>query len=118
MLLFSFAGECSCWVGSVANVTKESRERYIVVRWHQFMALWPFAPHHVLNDFFFVFRWQKIQRQFIRAEEEVSKLQEFRGLDEFAVMYQPWPTKVTVIILAMCFCLKCNKLHHFYGHLM
>jgi hypothetical protein len=24
---YFFAGECSCWVGQISNVTKESRER-------------------------------------------------------------------------------------------
>lgn len=64
---FIHRGECSCWVGTISNVTKESRER-----------------------------WQKIQHQFVRVEEEVAKLQEFRGLDEFAVMYQPWSTNVSL----------------------
>lgn len=49
------------------------------------------------------FRWQKIQREFIKVEEEVARLQEFRGLDEFAVIYQPWSTNISVIILSMCF---------------
>ncbi|CRK94860.1 CLUMA_CG008352, isoform A [Clunio marinus] len=64
---FIHRGECSCWVGTVSNATKESRER-----------------------------WQKIQRHFIRVEEEVAKLEEFRGLDEFAVMYQPWSNNVSL----------------------
>jgi len=44
-------------------------------------------------------RWQKIQREFVQVEAEVAQLAEFRGLDEFAVMYQPWSRNVSVIIL-------------------
>ncbi|KAG5672555.1 hypothetical protein PVAND_002673 [Polypedilum vanderplanki] len=66
---FIHRGECACWVGPLANVTKESRER-----------------------------WMKIQQRFIQVEEEVAKSEEFRRLDEFAVMYQPWSTNVSLIV--------------------
>ena len=46
--------------------------------------------------FLWFYRWQNIQNEFIRVEEEVSKAKEFRGLDEFAVVYQPWSTKLSV----------------------
>ncbi|XP_070504214.1 phospholipase B1, membrane-associated-like [Chironomus tepperi] len=66
---FIHHGECACWVGSLSNITKESRER-----------------------------WKKIQRQFISVEEEVAKLDEFRRLDEFAVMYQPFTKNISIIV--------------------
>jgi hypothetical protein len=34
-------------------------------------------------------QWGRIQREFNQAEEEVAKLKEFQGLNEFAVVYQP-----------------------------
>lgn len=43
------------------------------------------------------FRWQNIQNEFVRVEKEVASAKEFRGYDEFAVVYQPWSTKVSVI---------------------
>jgi hypothetical protein len=45
---------------------------------------------------FFFCRWRKIQTEFIRAEEAVAKLPEFRALDEFAVMYQPFSKNLSV----------------------
>lgn len=42
-------------------------------------------------------RWHKIQHQFIKVEEEVAKLEEFRGFDEFSVMYQPFSSGISVI---------------------
>jgi hypothetical protein len=45
-----------------------------------------------------MFRWKEIQRRFIKVEEEVARMDEFRRLDEFAVMYQPWSTNLSVII--------------------
>jgi hypothetical protein len=64
---FIHRGECACWVGTISNVTRESRQR-----------------------------WQNIQNEFVRVEAEVAKSKEFRGLDEFAVVYQPWSTKLSL----------------------
>ncbi|XP_039429002.1 phospholipase B1, membrane-associated-like [Culex pipiens pallens] len=60
-------GECSCWVGKLYNQTDESR-----------------------------LRWHRIQDGMVQAEREVAKLDEFRRLDEFAVMYQPWSTEISL----------------------
>jgi hypothetical protein len=49
-----------------------------------------------LCELFSVVRYKKIQQRFIDVEEEVAKAEEFRRLDEFAVMYQPWSTNVSV----------------------
>lgn len=60
-------GECSCWVGRLYNQTKELRERY-----HQIQA-----------------RMQVV-------EKEVAAMKEFRELQEFAVVYQPFTTALNV----------------------
>ncbi|XP_055597334.1 phospholipase B1, membrane-associated-like [Uranotaenia lowii] len=60
-------GECSCWVGRLYNQTEASRDR-----------------------------WRRIQQQMIKAEVEVSEMDEFRRLDEFAVVHQPWSTQLTL----------------------
>lgn len=52
--------ECSCWVGRLFNPTEATRKRLL-----------------------------RLQKEFIRAEEEVARYPEFRGLNEFAVVYQP-----------------------------
>lgn len=44
-----------------------------------------------------LYRLQNIQYDFIRAEEEVAKSSEFRGLKEFAVVYQPLTTNFSVL---------------------
>lgn len=53
------------------------------------------------NLFFSLFvcslcRWRRIQQEFVEAEEAVAKLPEFRALDEFAVMYQPFTKNLSV----------------------
>ncbi|XP_065084834.1 phospholipase B1, membrane-associated-like [Ochlerotatus camptorhynchus] len=60
-------GECSCWVGKAYNQTDKSRQR-----------------------------WRAIQEGMIKVEEEVSQMDEFRRLDEFAVVYQPWSTHISL----------------------
>uniref|UniRef100_A0A182K1T2 SGNH hydrolase-type esterase domain-containing protein n=1 Tax=Anopheles christyi TaxID=43041 RepID=A0A182K1T2_9DIPT len=60
-------GECSCWIGKLYNQSEGTRER-----------------------------WARIQDELIRVEQEVAESQEFRGLDEFAVVYQPWSLNVTL----------------------
>lgn len=60
-------GECSCWVGRLYNQTKELQERY-----------------------------STIQRKMQDVEEEVGSMKEFRGLKEFAVMYQPFSRRLNV----------------------
>ncbi|XP_037033341.1 phospholipase B1, membrane-associated-like [Bradysia coprophila] len=60
-------GECSCWVGRLYNQTKELQERYSV-----------------------------IQRKMQDIEEEVASMKEFRGLKEFAVMYQPFSRRLNL----------------------
>ncbi|XP_050093192.1 phospholipase B1, membrane-associated-like [Anopheles aquasalis] len=60
-------GECSCWIGKLYNQSDASRER-----------------------------WARIQEQYISVEREVAESAEFRGLDEFAVVYQPWSLNVTM----------------------
>lgn len=59
--------ECSCWVGRLYNQSDEMKKRI-----------------------------QRIQHNFIKAEENVAKLKEFRGLKEFAVVYQPLTKNFTV----------------------
>lgn len=41
-------------------------------------------------------RWSRIQQEYIRVEEEVARMKEFRGLDTFAVVLQPWSKKSSV----------------------
>uniref|UniRef100_A0A182YNY3 Phospholipase B1, membrane-associated n=1 Tax=Anopheles stephensi TaxID=30069 RepID=A0A182YNY3_ANOST len=60
-------GECSCWIGKLYNQSDASRAR-----------------------------WRRIQNEMIRVEKEVAESKEFRGLDEFAVVYQPWSLNVTM----------------------
>uniref|UniRef100_A0A182MY44 Phospholipase B1, membrane-associated n=1 Tax=Anopheles dirus TaxID=7168 RepID=A0A182MY44_9DIPT len=60
-------GECSCWVGKLYNQTDASRER-----------------------------WARIQDEYSRVEKEVAESKEFRGLSEFAVVYQPWSLNVSM----------------------
>ncbi|XP_053670197.1 phospholipase B1, membrane-associated-like [Anopheles nili] len=60
-------GECSCWVGQLYNQSDASRDR-----------------------------WARIQDQYTRVEKEIAESQEFRGLDEFAVVYQPWSLNVSM----------------------
>uniref|UniRef100_A0A182MTA8 Uncharacterized protein n=1 Tax=Anopheles culicifacies TaxID=139723 RepID=A0A182MTA8_9DIPT len=60
--------ECPCWVGPMHNSTKESRAR-----------------------------WARIQMQYRKVEEEVAMMDEFRGLDEFAVVHQPWTRNLSLM---------------------
>lgn len=60
-------GECSCWVGRLYNQTKELREQYA-----------------------------RIQARMQVVEKEVAAMKEFRALKEFAVVYQPFTTELTV----------------------
>lgn len=63
-------GECSCWVGRLYNQTKELQERYSL-----------------------------IQRKMQDVEEDVGNMKEFRGLKEFAVMFQPFSRRLNVTVL-------------------
>ncbi|EAT42506.1 AAEL005957-PA [Aedes aegypti] len=60
-------GECSCWVGTAYNQTDETRQR-----------------------------WKIIQEGMVKVEKEVSQMDEFRRLDGFAVVYQPWSTHLSL----------------------
>ncbi|XP_021707467.1 phospholipase B1, membrane-associated [Aedes aegypti] len=60
-------GECPCWVGPIHNSTESSRSR-----------------------------WARIQKQYKKVEEEVPLMDEFRGLDEFAVVHQPWTKRLSL----------------------
>ncbi|XP_049289997.1 phospholipase B1, membrane-associated-like isoform X2 [Anopheles funestus] len=60
-------GECSCWIGKLYSQSNTSRER-----------------------------WGRIQDEYIKMEKEIAESKEFRGLDEFAVVYQPWSLNVTM----------------------
>lgn len=60
-------GECSCWVGHLYNQGRETQERY-----------------------------HRIQLEIHRAENSVALMKEFRGLKEFAVVFQPWPEGLNV----------------------
>ncbi|XP_058832471.1 phospholipase B1, membrane-associated-like [Topomyia yanbarensis] len=60
-------GECSCWVGKLYNQSDVSRTR-----------------------------WRTIQEKMAEVEEEVVKMDEFRRLDEFAAIHQPWSTKLSL----------------------
>lgn len=66
-------GECSCWVGRLYNQTKELQMRY-----------------------------HRIQEKMQIVEKEVSSLKEFRELQEFAVVYQPFTTGLNVILTHYC----------------
>lgn len=67
-------GECSCWVGRLYNQTKELQDRYF-----------------------------QIQRKMQIVEKEVANMKEFRGLREFAVVYQPFTTHINVIKIILLF---------------
>lgn len=43
-----------------------------------------------------VAKYMKIQEAFIQVEQEVSLLNEFRNLQEFAVVYQPFTLNMTI----------------------
>jgi hypothetical protein len=47
-------------------------------------SCWAGSRHSVSSK-----QWGRIQEEFNKAEEEVAKLKEFQGLNEFAVVYQP-----------------------------
>ena len=70
-------GECSCWVGHLYNQTKELQETY-----------------------------HRIQTKMQIVEKEVAEMKEFRGLREFAVVYQPFTTGISVIIYFIIFILN------------
>ncbi|XP_055693017.1 phospholipase B1, membrane-associated-like [Lutzomyia longipalpis] len=59
--------ECSCWEGRLYNQTDELRQRL-----------------------------RNIQQEFIRAEAEVAQYDEFKGLQEFAVVYQPFSRNLSI----------------------
>lgn len=59
--------ECSCFMGGFFNATKKTR-------------IW----------------FSQIELEYMRAEEEVTKMEEFRNLSDFAVIYQPFGVNSTV----------------------
>lgn len=61
-------GECSCWIGHLYNQNKKNQELY-----------------------------HRIQEEMHDVEYNVAQMKEFRNLDEFAVVYQPWPVELNVI---------------------
>lgn len=63
-------GICSCFTGLFFNATDKTRALF-----------------------------EKIEDKYIQVEEELARLPEFRGLKEFAVVYQPWTVNVTVSII-------------------
>lgn len=62
-------GECSCWLGHLYNQSKYAQEQY-----------------------------HRIQIEMQKMEEEVVNLKEFRNLNEFAAVFQPWPMGLNVCI--------------------
>lgn len=61
------SGMCSCFTGLFFNATNDTREWF-----------------------------QNIEQRYIEVDEQVAKSTEFRGLKEFAVVYQPFTKNVTV----------------------
>lgn len=59
--------ECSCWVGPLYNKTQKFRERL-----------------------------KKIQEKLIQVEAEVAELEEFKNLQEFALVHQPFTLDISV----------------------
>lgn len=62
--------ECSCWEGRLYNQTDQLRRRL-----------------------------HNIQQEFIKAEAEVAQYDEFKGLQEFAVVYQPFSLNLSVSLV-------------------
>uniref|UniRef100_A0A336LEH8 CSON009274 protein n=1 Tax=Culicoides sonorensis TaxID=179676 RepID=A0A336LEH8_CULSO len=60
-------GMCSCFTGLFFNATSDTR------KW-----------------------FEEIEERFMKVEEEVAKMEEFKGLQEFAVVYQPWGVNSTL----------------------
>lgn len=60
-------GECSCWIGHLYNQNKKNQELY-----------------------------HRIQEEMHDVEYNVAQMKEFRNLDEFAVVYQPWSVGLNV----------------------
>lgn len=73
--------ECSCWQGNTYKATAEARKR-----------------------------WKKIEREFTAVEEEVARSTIWRGLNDFAVVYQTWSTEISVIFLKKSFSMKITLL--------
>lgn len=59
--------ECSCWVGPLYNKTQKLRERLA-----------------------------RIQQELIKVEQEVAELEEFKNLQEFALVHQPFTLDISV----------------------
>lgn len=59
--------ECSCWIGNLYKKSKKDNERY-----------------------------HRIQMAMHDAEYEVTLAKEFRNLEEFAAVFQPFPKGLTV----------------------
>lgn len=65
---FFHKGECSCWFGNLYNQSSILRKK--------------------LNE---------IQKEIIAVEKSVTLAHEFRNLEEFAVVYQPWSLGIEVL---------------------
>lgn len=63
-------GECSCWIGHLYNQNKKNQELY-----------------------------HRIQEEMHDVEYNVAQMKEFRNLDEFAAVYQPWSVGLSVSFL-------------------
>lgn len=59
--------ECSCWVGPLYNKTQKLQERL-----------------------------SKIQKELIQVEQEVADMEEFKNLQEFALVHQPFTLDIAV----------------------
>lgn len=59
--------ECSCWIGKLYSQTKNDQERY-----------------------------HRIQMEMHQAERDVADAKEFKNLDEFAAVFQPFPEGLSV----------------------
>lgn len=59
--------ECSCWLGHLYKQSEQEQERY-----------------------------HRIQLEMHEAENDVANAKEFRGLNEFAAVFQPFPKGLNV----------------------
>lgn len=59
--------ECSCWVGPLYNKTQKLQERL-----------------------------SRIQQDVIRVEQEVADMDEFKNLQEFSLVHQPFTLDISV----------------------
>lgn len=65
-------GMCSCFSGLFFNASAETR------KW-----------------------FEEIETEYMKVDQEVARSREFRGLKEFAVVYQPWGIRTTVRLMIL-----------------